>query len=86
MENKLTTRSNRFDECLKELDTESQLVLLQYVNRIADALANGGGVMSAKEVVYQLAFTGLYKEQKSRYQVFNEKIAKLINDFQQEMK
>ncbi len=60
MENKLSTRANRFDECLLELSTESQLVLLQYINRISEALANGGGVMSAKEILYQLAFTGLY--------------------------
>ena len=62
MENKLTTRSTRFDECVAELSPATRGFFRQAVLEITEQLANGGGEMSAKEVLYQLAFTGLYKE------------------------
>ena len=61
MENKLTTRANRLDECVSELSPLAQDFFKQAVELLSDQLANSGGAMSAKEILYQLAFTGLYK-------------------------
>jgi len=62
MENKLTLRSQRFDECVAELSPLAQDFFALAVIDITKQLANGGGAMSAKEILYQLAFTGMYKD------------------------
>jgi hypothetical protein len=80
MENKLSTRAQRFDECLSELSTESQLQLLKSINVLKEQLADGGGVMSAKEILYQLAYTGLYSE--SHF----EKMNRIFRQYKQEQK
>jgi hypothetical protein len=48
----------RFDECVAELSPEAQDYFKFAVKRIADGLAAGGGVISAKALLYALAYSG----------------------------
>lgn len=55
MENKLTTQSNRFDECVAELSDDAQEFFGYAVDLLSKSMVNGGGKMSAKSLLYAIA-------------------------------
>jgi len=47
-------RADQFDECVSELSEEAQEFFAQAVADIANQLSGHAGVMSAKELIFQL--------------------------------